>query len=132
MNAITYGAKLMIPGILRFDNKIEMGQEIVMMTSKGEAIALGIAQMTTAVIASVDHGVVAVIKRVVMERDTYNLRWGYGPRASEKKKLIVVSVKIEGLTCGNHAFFILQAGLLDSKGKPNEKTPKSWLQVKSL
>lgn len=81
----------MIPGVLRFDNGIEIGQEIVMMTTKGEAIALGIAQMTTAVIASVDHGVVAIIKRVVMERDTYNLRWGYGPRASEKKKMIVVS-----------------------------------------
>lgn len=81
----------MIPGVLRFDNGIEVNSEVVMMTTKGEAIALGIAQMTTAVIASVDHGVVAVIKRVVMERDTYNLRWGYGPRASEKKKLIVVS-----------------------------------------
>ncbi|XP_055389110.1 putative H/ACA ribonucleoprotein complex subunit 4 [Condylostylus longicornis] len=109
VNAITYGAKLMIPGVLRFDNGIENGKEIVMMTTKGEAIALGIAQMTTAVIASVDHGIVAIIKRVVMERDTYNLRWGYGPRASEKKKMIV-------------------AGLLDKKGKPNEKTPKSWLQ----
>jgi H/ACA ribonucleoprotein complex subunit 4 len=90
VNAITYGAKLMIPGVLRFDNGIELNKEIVMMTTKGEAIALGIAQMTTAVIASVDHGIVAIIKRVIMERDTYNLRWGYGPRASEKKKLIVV------------------------------------------
>lgn len=83
----------MIPGVLRFDNRIEIGQEIIMMTTKGEAIALGIAQMTTAVIASVDHGIVSIIKRVVMERDTYNLRWGYGPRASEKKKMIVVSWK---------------------------------------
>lgn len=110
VNAITYGAKLMIPGVLRFDNNIEVGKEVVMMTTKGEAIALGIAQMTTAVIASVDHGVVAIIKRVVMDRDTYNLRWGYGPRATEKKRLIV-------------------AGLLDKRGKPTEKTPKSWLQV---
>jgi H/ACA ribonucleoprotein complex subunit 4 len=67
-----------------------------------------VAQMTTAVIAAVDHGVVAVIKRVVMERDTYKMRWGHGPRASEKKKLI-------------------DKGQLDEKGKPNEKTPKSWL-----
>ena len=43
---------------------------MVFMTTKGEAIALGIAQMTTSVIASVDHGVVAIIKRVIMERDT--------------------------------------------------------------
>jgi H/ACA ribonucleoprotein complex subunit 4 len=44
------------------------------MTTKGEAIAVGIAQMTTAVMATVDHGCVAKIKRVIMERDTYP-RW---------------------------------------------------------
>jgi len=108
VNAITYGAQLMIPGVLRFEQNIEVGSEIVMMTTKGEAVATGIAQMTTAVIASVDHGVVAVIKRVIMERDTYNMRWGYGPRSSDKKKLIL-------------------AGKLTEKGKPNENTPKAWL-----
>jgi len=108
VNAITYGAKLMIPGVLRFEKNIDVGAEIVMMTTKGEAVATGIAQMTTAVIASVDHGCVAVIKRVVMERDTYNVRWGFGPRASDKKKLIL-------------------AGMLTEKGRPNEKTPRNWL-----
>ena len=46
------------------------------MTTKGEAIALGIAQMTTAVMATCDHGCVAKIKRVIMERDTYPRRSG--------------------------------------------------------
>lgn len=108
VNAICYGAQLMIPGVLRFEKNIEVGSEIIMMTTKGEAIATGIAQMTTAVISSVDHGVVAVIKRVIMERDTYNMRWGFGPRSSDKKKLIL-------------------AGKLTEKGKPNEKTPRAWL-----
>lgn len=111
VNAICYGAKLMIPGVLRFENGIELGKEIVMMTTKGEAIALGIAQMTTSVISAVDHGVVAIIKRVIMERDTYNSRWGHGPRATEKKKLI-------------------KEGKLDAKGKVNEKTPKNWILAK--
>merc|ERR1711988_1859011 len=110
VNAITYGAQLMIPGVLRFEGNIEVGAEIVMMTTKGEAIATGVAQMTTAVIASVDHGCVAIIKRVIMERDTYNMRWGYGPRATDKKKLIL-------------------AGKLDKHGKPNEKTPREWLMA---
>jgi len=108
VNAICYGAKLMIPGVLRFEKNIEVGAEIVMMTTKGEAVASGIAQMTSAVITSVDHGCVAVIKRVIMERDTYNMRWGFGPRASDKKKLIL-------------------AGKLTDKGKPNENTPRAWL-----
>ena len=69
VNAICYGAQLMIPGVLRFEQGVEVGQEIVMMTTKGEAIATGIAQMTTAVIASVDHGVVADAGRRGCSRD---------------------------------------------------------------
>lgn len=85
VNAICYGAKLMIPGLLRFESGIEVNEEVVLMTTKGEAIALGIAQMNTAVMATCDHGVVAKIKRVIMERDTYPRRWGLGPKAQEKK-----------------------------------------------
>ncbi|KAL6555411.1 centromere/microtubule-binding protein cbf5 [Orobanche gracilis] len=109
VNAICYGAKLMIPGLLRFENDIEAGEEIVLMTTKGEAIALGIAEMTTAVMATCDHGTVAKIKRVVMDRDTYPRKWGLGPRASMKKKLI-------------------SEGKLDKRGKPNESTPTEWLR----
>ncbi|KAK6149179.1 hypothetical protein DH2020_016704 [Rehmannia glutinosa] len=109
VNAICYGAKLMIPGLLRFENDIEVGEEIVLMTTKGEAIALGIAEMTTAVMATCDHGTVAKIKRVVMDRDTYPRKWGLGPRASMKKKLIA-------------------DGKLDKHGKPNESTPAEWLR----
>ncbi|MFS8011288.1 putative tRNA pseudouridine(55) synthase [Helianthus anomalus] len=107
VNAICYGAKLMIPGLLRFENGIENGEEVVLMTTKGEAIALGIAEMTTAVMATCDHGVVAKIKRVVMDRDTYPRKWGLGPTASMKKKLI-------------------SEGKLSKHGKPNEKTPAEW------
>ncbi|CDJ43388.1 centromere/microtubule binding protein, putative [Eimeria tenella] len=113
VNAICYGAKLMIPGVLRFENNIEVNAEVVLMTTKGEAIALGIAQMSTPVIASVDHGIVAAVKRVLMDRDTYAMRWGYGPRASEKKKMIL-------------------GGLLDKKGRPNENTPKEWLKTEGF
>lgn len=69
INAICYGAKFMIPGLLRFADGIELNDEVVLMTTKGEAIAVAIAQMTTSVMATVDHGVVAKIKRVIMERD---------------------------------------------------------------
>lgn len=36
--------------------------------------------MTTAVISTCDHGIVAKIKRVIMERDTYPRKWGLGPK----------------------------------------------------
>lgn len=75
--------------------------------TQGEALCLGIAQMTTAVMATCDHGVVAKIKRVIMERDTYPRRWGLGPQAKAKKALIV-------------------EGKLDKYGRPNDKTPTDW------
>merc|ERR1712037_618140 len=86
---------------------IEMGQEIVVCTTKGEAICLAIAQMTTATMASCDHGIVAKIKRVIMERDTYPRKWGLGPKAAFKKDMI-------------------KKGKLDKYGKPNENTPADW------
>jgi H/ACA ribonucleoprotein complex subunit 4 len=109
VNAICYGAKFMIPGLLRFANGIELNDEVVLMTTKGEAIAVAIAQMTTSVLATVDHGVVAKIKRVIMERDVYPRRWGLGPMASRKKSLIT-------------------KGQLDKHGKPNDQTPADFLQ----
>jgi H/ACA ribonucleoprotein complex subunit 4 len=87
VNAITYGAKVMIPGLLRFEAGIEVGEEVVIITTKGEAVALGIAMMSTVELSSCDHGVVAKIKRVIMERDLYPKRWGLGPVAQEKKKM---------------------------------------------
>jgi len=108
VNAICYGAKFLVPGLLRYESGIEIGEEVVLMTTKGEAVALGIAQMTTAVMATCDHGVVAKIKRVVMERDTYPRKWGMGPVAKHKKQLIADQK-------------------LDKYGKPNENTPKNWV-----
>jgi H/ACA ribonucleoprotein complex subunit 4 len=102
-----------------------MNQEIVVVTTKGEAVCIGasfsklkaiyyffrlaIALMTTSTIAITDHGVVAKIKRVIMERDTYARKWGLGPFASKKKTMI-------------------KDGLLDTRGRPNEKTPKNYME----
>ncbi|CAL8090422.1 unnamed protein product [Calicophoron daubneyi] len=44
--------------------------------------------MTTATIATCDHGLVAKLKRVIMERDLYPRQWGRGPVAMERKKLV--------------------------------------------
>lgn len=77
------------------------------MTTKGEAIALAYAQMSTVEMSTCDHGVVAKVKRCIMERDLYPRRWGLGPVALEKKKL-----KADGK--------------LDKFGRPNDATPAKW------
>jgi len=38
--------------------------------------------MSTAVMASCDHGYAAKIKRVIMSRDVYPRKWGLGPKVS--------------------------------------------------
>jgi H/ACA ribonucleoprotein complex subunit 4 len=107
VNAVCYGAKLMIPGLLRYESGIEINEEVVLMTTKGEAIAIGIAQMSTVELTTCDHGVVAKVKRCIMERDLYPRRWGLGPTALEKKKM-------------------KSAGQLDKYGRTNEATPAKW------
>lgn len=131
----------MVPGVLLYDDGIELNEEIVIVTSKGEAIALGnyisrhdihimsefffyrnrnfikiisvsrttaIALMTSPTMTACDHGVAAKLKRVIMERDAYPRKWGLGPKASIKKRMI-------------------KEGKLDKHGKPNEQTPSDWL-----
>jgi len=111
VNAVCYGAKLMIPGLLRYEAGIEVHEEVVLMTTKGEAIALAIAQMSTADLSACSHGVVAKVKRCIMERDTYPRRWGLGPKAQEKKKLV-------------------KDGKLDKHGrKIDGVTPKGWVDT---
>lgn len=60
---------------------------MVLITTKGEAIAIGYAVMSTVEMTTCDHGVVAKVKRVIMERDLYPKKWGLGPVALEKKKM---------------------------------------------
>lgn len=67
--------------------------------------------MTTVDLATCDHGIVATIKRCIMDRDVYPRKWGLGPRAQEKKKMI-------------------SAGTLDKHGKQVPgKTPDAWAKT---
>jgi H/ACA ribonucleoprotein complex subunit 4 len=87
VNAIAHGAKLMIPGLLRFDPDVSMWETVVLMTTKGEAIALGVAMMESAQMRDLDHGCVAKVKRCIMQRNLYPKRWGLGPVAQMKNSL---------------------------------------------
>lgn len=110
VNAVCYGAKLMVPGLCRYDSGIEKGDVIAIVTTKGEAVAIAFAEMTSSQMASLDHGIVARTKRVIMDRDVYPRRWGLGPVAVKKAEL-------------------REAGQLDKYGRPNAKTPSDWYYV---
>lgn len=109
VDAICHGAKVMIPGVIRYSPDINNDDLVVIISTKGEAVALGVAQMPSSLIMTLNHGVVAKVKRVIMDKGTYPKRWGLGPVAMERKRLI-------------------KEGKLTEKGKPNEKTPPNWLR----
>merc|ERR1712195_464047 len=76
-------------------------------STKGEAVALAYAQMTTSTMATCDHGIVAKTKRVIMDRDVYDKKWKLGPYAQKKEQF-----KTEGK--------------LDKYGRIVDKTPEAW------
>ncbi len=96
------------------------------MTTKGEAVAVGIAQMTTAVMATCDHGVVAKIKRVIMDRDLYPRRWGLGPQVSDLSSHgsflgMLLSTFQNFIACLNHGV-LFSYYMLRSPGQQEEET----------
>jgi H/ACA ribonucleoprotein complex subunit 4 len=109
ITAVCYGAQLMISGVLRYENGIEVGEEVVLISTKGEAVAIAYAAMTSTQLFSVSHGVVCKTKRVIMERNTYPKKWGCGPVSKLKKELKTQDK-------------------LDKFGLPNENTPEFWLK----
>ena len=97
----------MLPGVLRYESNIEVGEQVVLISTKGEAIALAIAQMTTSTIATCDHGIVTRTKRVIMDRDIYEKKWKLGPFSKKKADL-------------------KEQGKLDKYGRMTDSTPEAW------
>merc|ERR1740139_413871 len=106
-NEVCYGARLMLPGVLRYESGIEVGSQVILISTKGEAVALAIAQMTTSTIATCDHGIVARTKRVIMDRDVYEKKWELGPFAQKKESL-------------------KKDNKLDKFGRLTDSTPEAW------
>ena len=96
------------------------------MSTKGEAVAVGIAMMTSSVMSMIDHGCVAKVKRVVMERDTYPRRWGLGMLAALKyicflmKLLLVHCIQLFIYYSMHHSY------AYRSYGCKEEAVDRSW------
>ncbi|KNH07123.1 centromere/microtubule binding protein cbf5 [Perkinsela sp. CCAP 1560/4] len=112
VNALCYGAKLMVQGVLRYDNAVgdDRKEVIVLITTKGEAIALAFASMSASQIETAEFGIAAVLKRVIMDRNVYPRRWGLGPTALLIRKMI-------------------ESGELDKYGRVTDKTPFNFKYV---
>ncbi|MHA1686327.1 MAG: RNA-guided pseudouridylation complex pseudouridine synthase subunit Cbf5 [Candidatus Heimdallarchaeaceae archaeon] len=71
VNSLCHGAPLAIPGISKFTRNFREGDTVAIFTLKHELIALGQAQMGSDVMLEKETGIVASVKRVLMNPGTY-------------------------------------------------------------
>lgn len=77
VDAICHGADLNIQGIHMLDDEIRKNALVAMMTARGELIALGKMQMSSAKIMATDQGKAVSTERVFMERGHYPKMWKF-------------------------------------------------------
>lgn len=75
VDAICHGAQLGMPGICGFDDNIGSGEQVVIMTLKGEAVAVGRSQMSAREMQTSRKGAAVQTGRVLMEPGTYPKAW---------------------------------------------------------
>jgi H/ACA ribonucleoprotein complex subunit 4 len=75
VDAVCQGASLAVPGIVSLDDDIRKGDEVCILSLKGEAVALSRSLMDTAEMLSSEHGLAASTERVIMVAGTYPQGW---------------------------------------------------------
>jgi H/ACA ribonucleoprotein complex subunit 4 len=78
VDALCHGASLTAPGVLSLESGLTKGSVTAILTLKGEAVALAQALVSSEELLKLDHGAVAVLRRVVMPRGTYPKVWRSG------------------------------------------------------
>ena len=86
VDALCHGAALTAPGVLTVESEIAKNSLTALFTLKGEAIALAKAQLNTYEILNANHGTVATLERVLMERGTYPKTWKAGDGKNNVKR----------------------------------------------
>ncbi len=75
VGSICNGAKLASTGVLRLSKNIKKGEKIVLMTNKGEIVAIAQALKDSEEIMKMEKGFIAQPIRVIMEKGTYPPVW---------------------------------------------------------
>lgn len=75
VDAICHGASLAAPGVVKVDTGIQAGDDTLIMSLKGEAVALAKAEKDTGTILKDETGIVAATRRVLMPEGTYPKGW---------------------------------------------------------
>ncbi|KAI5191774.1 H/ACA ribonucleoprotein complex subunit 4 [Nematocida minor] len=85
INSICYGGQLTAKGILRYGD-FNHKDTVLLVSPKGEAVALGVALVTSPQLSMMEHGIVCRTKKVIMSKDTYQRQWKLGPQAHKNEE----------------------------------------------
>lgn len=73
--ALSHGAPLLRPGVVSIDEDLKVGSEVLLVTIKGEAVAIAKMSQNSKVIPDMNQGEVAKPNCVLMKEDTYPRSW---------------------------------------------------------
>lgn len=73
--ALSHGAPLLRPGVVSIDEELSVGSEVLLVTMKGEAVAIAKMSQNSKVIPDMNQGEVAKPNCVLMREDTYPRSW---------------------------------------------------------
>lgn len=76
VNSLCYGGQLSVRGVLKYDSNIDTNELAVVITAKGEAVALVKPLVASSQLQDLNSGIIAKTKRVIMEKDLYPRCWG--------------------------------------------------------
>jgi len=83
VDAICHGAYLAVPGILRVESPIRVGDTVAIFTLKGELVAIGRAKMRSEQMVSAMSGIAVEPRHVIMRPGTYPSMWRGAKKLAE-------------------------------------------------
>jgi H/ACA ribonucleoprotein complex subunit 4 len=86
VDAVCHGARLAIPGILSISDGLAKGDVTLIMSSKGELVALGKAMLAAGEIETEKRGLAVSVERVVMSPETYPKMWKHRTNAGKTQR----------------------------------------------
>jgi H/ACA ribonucleoprotein complex subunit 4 len=85
IDAVCHGAMLAVPGVVSLSPDISKDDTVVLLSGKGELVALGKAALSTEEVVNSKKGIAFPVNRVIMEQGTYPKLWKTGGRETKEE-----------------------------------------------
>jgi len=82
VNSISHGSDIALPGVSMLEDKIEMGEEVAILTIKGEIIGMGTAFLSSAQAMKKRKGAFVKTNKVLFEPNEYPAIWDFNDDGS--------------------------------------------------